>query len=119
LVLALGAIFPEISVSVLIGPLTSKVLIWTGESFTGKIQPVCSHVGCISSQQDQYQEEGKIMNWNDELNGHLEVINARLAHLETMSMLANQRDDLAPAEYQLPAAPASGTVGLSPRSTLN
>jgi hypothetical protein len=62
------------------------------------------------------------MTWNDELSGHLELINARLTHLETMPMLANERDDMGLAEYPLKAVQSSSTVALrvsTPARTLN
>jgi hypothetical protein len=59
-----------------------------------------------------YKKKGKIMTWNDELNGHLEEISARLTHLESLSMLAFEHDDISLAQYPPPAVPSSSRAAL-------
>jgi hypothetical protein len=52
------------------------------------------------------------MTWNDELSGHLELINARLTHLESLPLLAYERGYLGFAEYPLPAVKSVNSVAL-------
>jgi hypothetical protein len=52
------------------------------------------------------------MTWNDELSRHLELINARLTHLETTPMLANESDYLGPTEYPREGVPSASSVAL-------
>jgi hypothetical protein len=50
------------------------------------------------------------MTWNEELNGQLDVVHARLTRIEILSMLMYERDASGPTRHPLSAVPSTSNM---------